>query len=566
MTEIETASTDLFGDDGLTLRDMLVFEMLVRLRDRRVAFALDHHRNTRGEKMDLTGFPHVTALYESMSLCIVLQGSVQSMKSEFAIVDHFAAAYCGLSVFFVVPKYEARTTYVQNRVDKCVQQVPEYKRIIGESFFDNVTMKNFGKGVVKYVGSNVLADFKEFPADMIVVEEVDECDADNVEYALDRLRASRYQFRRYLGNPKLTGRGINKYFQQSDQREWEVPCFDCGEYSEMDWFKSIVEEVRDKEGNVIDYILRDKEWAEGCRRDINIICPRCGGVLDRVSMDGRWVPKFPAKAIEGYHISIMCSPINSISGMWVKFREAITDPLRMQQFYNSYLGLPFSAVGNKVTEALLLKCVEHEFAFTIGDGEAYINEDGHAGPCAMGVDVGGNFDVQIYFPEGRRRRLLFAGKVKHLDDLYDLVQRYSVEKCVMDSMPEVMMAQDFQEGCRGLMCDTWLCRYGSEGSDRRVNYDPMNRLLTTDRTAALDRSFAQMRGKRVTLPENFASILGGEYVAEMCGPVRQITEDAKGNQRYEWSKCKDHQRHADVYGMLAANLLEEAVLSDIAVG
>jgi len=539
-------------------------EKLLQIREARLGFALDHHVNTRGERMDFAHYPHIRALYESVSPHIVLQGSVQSLKSEWAIVDHFACAYVGLSVFFVVPKFEARTTYVQNRVNRCVERVDEYKKIIGNGFFDSVALKSFGKGVVKYVGSNVLADFKEFPADLIVVEEVDECDQDNVEYALDRLRASRYQFTRYIGNPKITGRGINKFYQTSDQREWEVPCKSCGKFSEMDWFKTVVKEVLDKDGNVVGYRLRDEEWEEGCMREIKIICPHCGGEIDRVSQAGKWVPRNPSSNIEGYHISMLCSPINSVAGMWKRFQKAIYDPARLQQFYNSDLGLPYQGIGNRVTENILDKCIEKGLMFEIGDNVAYVPGDQHPGPCTMGIDVGGVFDVRIsqHLP-GNKRRAVFIGKVRTVEELHQLIERYHVEVACMDSMPEATLAQEFQGNSS---IPVWLCRYGAEGKDARPKYNYAERVITIDRTSALDRAFALFKMGKTLLPENFRAILNGEFSDEVCGPIRQIVDDGSGNTKYEWSKCKDHQRHADVYDMLAAGVLNEVTLEDISVG
>ena len=58
----------------------------------------------------------------------------------------------------------------------------------------------------------------------------------------------------------------------------------------------------------------------------------------------------------------------------------------------------------------------------------------------------------------------------------------------------------------------------------------------------------------------------GAYSKEMCNPIRQIIEDTRGNSRYEWTKCVDHQRHADSYDLLAANLLLEAVLDYVEIG
>jgi hypothetical protein len=547
---------------------MAMLKML-EMRETRIDFATKHHINTRGEKMDFVRFPHIKDLYNSVAFEIVLMGSVQSLKSEWAICDHFAAANSGLSVFFVLPKFEMRTTFVQNRVNRCVEQVPEYKKIIGNGFFDSVALKSFGRGVVKYVGSNVLADFKEFPADILYVEEVDQCDPDNVEFALDRLRASRYQYKRYLGNPTIKNNGIHKYYLKSDQREWWVPCKLCGIYSKVDWFATVVKEVVDGSGNIVDYVLRDTEWKTGIRRDIRLICPHCGGELERTSVKGEWRPENPDSSIEGYHISLLCSPLNSIQELWSKFRGALDDPGLMKQFFNSYLGLPYNAAGNRVTDTLLERCSRKGYKFIINPNSAHVYEHGSPGPCSMGIDVGAILDIRISEVLGSGfRKCVYIGKVKsqNFSEVYELIQAYNVEKVVIDAAPELMLAQDFQEQSP---CDVWLCRYGGEGSDRTRKFNLNDRILTIDRTEALDRGYSQLRMGRNILPENYNAILSGKYVEEMCNPVREIVEDAKGNLKYEWTKGadrQDHQRHADVYDMLAAHLLAESTVGEVYVG
>lgn len=550
-------------------RDLIVLEKLLQVKEARLNFALNYHRNTHDEPMDFEHYPHVRALYNTTAREIVLMGSVQSFKSEFIVIDHLACAFVGLSVFFVVPKYEMRNTYVQNRVDRCVQNVKEYKRIMGAGFFDSMAIKSFGKGVIKYVGSNVVSDFKEFPADVIVVEEVDECNLDNIEYAMDRVRASKYQFKRYLANPRMKNRGIHSHFMRSDQREWEIPCKKCGEFHEADWFKVVVEDVVDAEGNVVDYKLRDRAWEPGCRRDIYMICPECGGELERASSDGRWKANNPDSRVEGYHLSMLCNLINPIAGMWDRFSKAITDPGLMQRFFNSDLGLPFDAIGNKVTPTMLDNCIMPGDAsnFVIKSDSAYVAGNSHPGPCSMGVDVGATLDVRISYLRSRgERQAVFIGKVRAIEDLYDLIQLYNVEKAVMDSMPEITLAADFQEGAGEYGCEVWLCRYAKEGSDRRRTYDTANRIINADRTEVLDRSFAQLRTKKNLLPANYSAILGGSYTSEMCVPIRKIVEDTAGNQRFEWSKGKDHQRHSDTYDMLAAMIMMETTIDDISIG
>lgn len=566
MTRVATTAEEKMFED-FDDKHLWALTKMIEVRKHRINFATNHHVNTGGERMDFAHYPHIRALYDTLAFDIVLQGSVQSFKSEWSVIDHFAMAYAGLSIFYVLPKFDMRNAYVQNRINRCVENVPEYKKIIGDGFFDSMQMKNFGKGVVKYVGSNVLADFKEFPADALYVEEVDQCDEANVDFALDRMRASKYQFRRYLGNPTLKNEGINKFFLRSDQREWFVPCLDCGAFSELDWFKTVVDEVVDDQGNIISYNLRDSAWKPGIRRDIRCICEHCGGELERASQKGEWRPQNPESSIEGYHISMLCSPINSIGGMWERFSRALNDPGLLMQFFNSDLGQPYNAAGNRVTDTVLDRCIDENMEFTIKGNVAHVPEDMCIEPCSMGIDVGKTLDIRISTTtNGGKRRMVWCGKIRatEISLLHELIERYNIEKVVIDAGPELMLAQDFQDAA---LCDVWLCRYHSmEGSDRKRMHNLADRILSIDRTEALDRSYGQLRTKKNILPKNYRQIMKGEYMDEMCMPVRKIEEDPKGNSRFEWTKGKDHQRHTDTYDMLAHELMQDSVLTDIAIG
>ena len=489
----------------------------------------------------------------------LMDNYVVTHNTEMIIVDHLAASYCGLGVFFVIPKVETRTTYVQNRVDKCVEMVPYYKSIVGEGFFNSVFLKSFGKGTIKYVGSNTLADFREYPADIIYVDEVDECNQVNLKYAIDRVGASPYQFTRYLGNPDQPNLGIHEKFLETDQREWFVPCLSCGKYYRTDWYKTIVKEVRDKQGEVVDYMLRDTEWRPGIKRDIHMICPGCGGILHRHSKKGQWVPMKKGMEKVGYHLSKICSLFNDLEGMWQRFQAAQGDLVKLKHFTSSELGLPFATVGNKLTDSVLAACVIPSYKFELKDDCAHIKDDMHVGPCSMGIDVGSAFDVRVSYLTNRgTRQCVYIGKVKQQSELYDIMERYNVEVVVMDSEPEAAIAREVQDigSSRGVA--VWLCKYRySEGLVSSQLTHESDMTIHVDRTEALDNTFSALKRKRNLIPENFRSILNGEYVFEMCSSVRETTEDAKGRRRNIWTKTKDHQFHADNFDRLAAQLLTE---------
>jgi hypothetical protein len=551
---------------SLDRRDLLVAEKLLEVRDKRIEFATKYHRNTHGERMDFVRNAHLPQIYNTLAKSLVIQGSVQSKKSEFIIIDHFAAAACGLNIFFVLPKVESRTTYVQNRIDKRIGETPEYRAYVRDGFFDNTVLKHFGKGTIKYVGSNVLSDMREYPADMLFVEELDQCAGTNVQYARDRLRGSIYQFRRYIGNPSLKGVGINRMFESSTRNFWHIPCEKCGQPIPLDWFKTVVIVKHDDDGNFVDYSLRDQEWRRDCGRDIHCMCPTCDVPLNRQSTAGLWVPENPSCDTEGYSMTMLNSWENSIYDIFTAWEDAWESAAGLEHFYTSNLGIPF-VVGNQRLTVQTLRKAAHlrdPYSFTTEKHKGYLNEEFSRKKCSMGVDVGKKFDVRIseVLPDGVRKAI-FIGKVSTLQELISLGVQFNVQVAVIDAMPEFRTVLDFQEEAPFFV---WSCSFGSEGADKRIKKDKKNRSIAIDRTAGLDRTLAEFKAGKNLLPINFESLLEGEYVKEMTEPVRQEETDTKGNTKFVWSKGKDHQRFADLYDYLAATFVSSSSLDTICVG
>lgn len=535
--------------DRLDKSQLAVAEKLLQVRHKRVDFAKNHHRNTRNQKMNFDKCDHLLSLYNTLSRKVVIKGSTQSFKTEWAIVDLFSQAACGLSIFYVLPKHDHKTSYVQNRIDKCIQQVPEYKKYLSSGFFDNTTMKNFGKGVIKFVGSNVRSDFREFPADVLTVDEYDECTLSNISYAKDRVGASPYQILRLIANPTAQGVGIEEEYSLSDRREWFVEC-SCGEWNPLDWFKVIVTPILDNDGVPVDYELMDKDWKLG--KKLYPICPHCGNPFERFGK-GQWQPQNTDSGFEGYHISRLQSKLSSLSELYLDFRNSVGDTELMKHFWTSVLGHGYSGWGIKVTKELLERCTDDYVMYSRKGGEYYCVEgDFHPGPCSMGIDVGKVFDVRVsqMMPDGGRK-MVFVGKIPSKEDLISIGVRYNVKFAVIDSMPEAKIAQEFQSEAPFAV---YMNRYGSDGLDRLMKVDKKQHFITCDRTTILDKTFSDLKAGLNILPRNFASLLGGEYLQEMLFSVRESVTDNNGNTKFIWTKGKDHHRHADVYDFLAARL------------
>lgn len=546
---------------------------LIDIKETRLDFVKNYHLNDAGEKLEFTRFRHMLDLYNSVAAKIVIVGAAQIGKTDWLVVDALAAAWNNVPVFFVLPKYDMRNTYVTTKVQKPLKISLGYKTLNKGAIAESHQMLQFGPAFIKFVGANVPSDFVSFSAGQYVVDELDQCESDhNIELGYSRLKGSIYRFERLVSNPTTKTGRIWSEFLKSDQRKWVCPCDKCGQFSELDWFKCVVKEVEDNSGNVVSNVLRDSEWRRGCGRDVYIKCPRssCGGNIDRFSDNCYWRADNPDSAIEGYHMPALISPLNSVASGWYDYLEGLENPSKMASFYSMFLALPYAPVGSKVSENLLENCAnarDEKFSVRIGLDHACVMAETHPGPCSMGIDTSPNHvDVRISANHKGRRKLVYVGKIDAKTQgreavesrLHILIEQYNVECAVIDIGPEKLLALDFQ---RNAQCPVWLCKFLGRGEERLLKYNHIDQIISVDRTEAIDRTYSQLKTGRNFLPSNYVHIFGGAYVSEMTSLVREVTEDRNGKLRYSWTKGNDHSFLADTYDILAWDLLQEDLLT-----
>ncbi len=72
------------------------------------------------------------------------------------------------------------------------------------------------------------SQLKGVPVDRIVFDEVDEMDPAMIDLALERLSHSKVKEESYLSTPSIHDFGIDKFYNESDQRIWLIKCEHCG--------------------------------------------------------------------------------------------------------------------------------------------------------------------------------------------------------------------------------------------------------------------------------------------------------------------------------------------------
>lgn len=520
-------------------------------------FARRYHLNTRGQPMEFDNRAYLLSMYKAIpapefvppeGVDIVIKKCVQMGISEWAICAIFAyAGEYSRAVLYVLPKFDLKYTFVSNRLDKPINMIAHYQELLARTKGGSKTkgMKHFGGGVIKVVGSNVPTEFVEYPADIVVIDEADQCDQRNIQLARDRLKgpgSTRLHIK--LGNPTIESAGLQSDFEDSNQMEWYVTCEHCNTPQEIKWFGNVLEapESHKPEENDWPYWeLIDREWYKNCGRDIKCYCRTCGKEIDR-NGKGEWYEENPGAQIIGFHLSKVMDPTYPLHALYDTFDKGRRNETVMQQFFNYDLGLAYSSSTMQLTREVIYRCI----------GEHPMLEHVLSGRCVMGVDVGTMLHYWIEeVQEGDLPpRVLRVDYCKNFETLDLLMRQFNVECCVIDARPESRKAKEFAERYR--FGRVWRCDYEYHGL-KTPRKDWTERLLRADRTISMDISHGVITNADIVLPKGFMTKYGGEVVKQLMCVARVKEERPNGSEVYVWDNQgkPDHWRHAANYARIA---------------
>lgn len=497
--------------------------------------ALNHHRTHMNKKMTMVNHYYLKEILTDTSRQRIIKKSTQGGISESLITISWCAARNGAVVFYVLPTHQLMERFVSNRFEKSLRFSSYYReqRTSGKSkefkkeVIDNRSLKDIGKGVINFAGSQSDVPFIEIPADWFIVDEADKCDPNRLQMGLERLGHSSDPHELYVGNPTFVGSFLDLKYDDSTKSRWFVNA-DCGHKLKIDFFTHVVEQVGEH-----DYVIRDKEFEVGSGRDVRPICDKCGKPFNRFGY-GQFVKERESN-ISGKHISRLFSGASSLYKTVSNFSKALENDYKMQRFYNSDLGEAYTAPGAKITLETLLNCR--------GD---YLMPTKSEGPCVMGVDVGNDLHVRINkLITGGKKQAMYIGSVSNLSELYELQQRYKVVASVIDGLPEIRMARRFSHSRPG----SFRCFFGGDKADT-INIK--EKTITASRLMAIDTMKESFVRQDVILPKNVESL--EEYVNHMLAPVRAWDEE---KEEYLWESNKaDHFFFAETYCRLAEQVLK----------
>lgn len=476
------------------------------------------HRWIRGKKFSYAGHEYLRAIYNDRHSEIVIKKSAQCGASEYFISEAFFTAEKGYVVMFMFPADPQLYDFSHSRINPSVQDSPYLSsKVFGT---DNVGLKQIGRGFVYFRGMQSNKKVKSVDADMLLFDEYDEMPEQQIVLAQKRVGHSKLKFKRYASTPTVPEMGIDALYEASDRRRWHIKCEHCGEWQFLTFEQNV------------DF------------KTVGVVCKKCRRPIDRLQK-GEWIAEFPSRPVHGYHISKIFCARTSV-------RELIENSLKtrafeVQEFHNSDLGEAYIVSGGRITEDLLISCID-DYAMT-GTGVR----------TTMGVDVGSDINVRISSHRSNGvKTAAFIGTVKNFEDLDILMAQYDVSLCVIDAQPEVRKATEFCSRWKGR---AFRCYYlpSDTGRGEYFEYDLEDQKIVANRTVAGDTMVNRFRLRTNRIPKNIRDISG--YFDQMKAPIRMYKKDERGVEYaiyVEGSKA-DHYFHAEVYDEIAFNMIGKVI-------
>jgi hypothetical protein len=470
----------------------------------------------------------------------------------------------GERVIYFFPTDVHVTDFNDQRIDPSIEASEYLRSRIPQGRVRRKTLKQIGLGDISLRGMQSKNAVQSVDADALVIDEYDECEPRRISEAEQRLSGAKAAGRepriRRLGRPSVPGYGIDKEFDRSDQRQWEVECPECGERQGLDWTKNVRWKTR-AGGDVV--MSAGHDQAEDVD-DVTIawrVCAYCETSLEPSGGSdfgpvhaGVWVPQAPSEGrIPGFWLQRLIVPRTDLEQMVRNSRK--TKPAEIETFWNADLGLAFAPQDAFLTDAHLDRACSAEDSL-----EEAIDEYRGYLPIIAGLDAASerhlNLRVSELLPDGRRRAI-WIGAPENFEQVAALMHRLQIMALVVDSQPERRLARALAAEFPGRV---FLCRYDEKPEADAIRYDPEKNLVTVNRTEAIDAMMdAYREGLTLALRREPPT-----WRAQMKSMKRQLQEDAKGRpvKRYvSTSSQGDDYAHAETFEVVASemlNLLEMA--------
>ena len=241
----------------------------------------------------------------------VIKGTQLGFSS---IADNIAMCYLDYypcPILYLLPTETLAKGTSKRRITPSLRAIPHLaKKVIkGKSKDDigEVFSKQVPGGILTFGWSNSTASFRSFSARVVILDDIDGYGSfgEGGVVELGKKRADAFSNKKIYINSTPTLEGVSNIapeYEDSDQREYFMPCPECGKLMTFDW-------------HYMKYETNKKGYLKG---DVKCACPHCGTLIPEfkkteMMAKGKWIPQNPGHEHKGYRLTSFYSPYGWLS-------------------------------------------------------------------------------------------------------------------------------------------------------------------------------------------------------------------------------------------------------------
>lgn len=331
----DVVNSDLFRNHVSRLRASLTSHS-----PKQICEFIEAHTYLKGEPFSFVGHEYQREILNDPAQNIVILKSAQIGISEMSARLSVArsAMINGFSTIYTLPSATAGMAFMKSRISPIIDSSP-YLRELVSGDVDNASVKKFGDSYIWVKGAQVDRQAISTPADLVVMDEVDNSDQDVLTLFESRLIHSKYALTVKLSTPTIPDFGIDAAFKLSRRKFNFAQCSCCNEWFYPEYFKHVrIPGFSDDLDKVSKRMFADPNfrWTEAY-----VGCPSCGSPVDLRTAKRNWVIENYMDAFfdSGYRVSPFDCPHNVKPSDLVKGSVAFERP---QDFHNQRLGVPMA--------------------------------------------------------------------------------------------------------------------------------------------------------------------------------------------------------------------------------
>jgi hypothetical protein len=440
--------------------------------------------------------------------------------------------------------------FSRTRIGLAIDSSPYIRAMFTGS--DQSGIKQTSTNTLYIRGAKVSRQLKTIDTAVTICDEADEFPHFAIPMIRKRMAGQLTHNKKLIGcsTPSVNGSGIDNWFQESTQEYFWFKCPHCSRFTTFKFPESL--------------IITAESPSDPKIKDSHYICFECKHILDQEAKpeflrNAEWVASHANSLIRGFQIDEMFSYTVQPWEMAQDYLRSLNDPYSEQEFYNSNLGLPHVVGNSMLSDSIIAACNGN---YTM---ESLLRADGIR---TMGIDVGKELHLVVklwHLPNGltspelnedAHSRYLAIQTVKEFDDLDPIIARLRPNIIVIDANPEHRLSKRF---CMKYQDLAYMCWYGRDAAERKVNLKTDGLSVSAHRTSWLDQTLSRYHNRTTSIPVDAPT----EFRIHLKNVVRSYKLDReKTRESAEYKKLgPDHYTHADNYAEIALNLVSQLGIS-----